>query len=565
MAAHKYERLRHVPSYLEYNEHTTNALRRYCDCVQGIGRRDHTGKTQRFIFIIADRREIVALPQVTYLGLAVANILLIRRRRRRGAAEELRKKAFRLMHVGPQVAADKNKGMVSLRNWYISRSQKVMVPFSFNSPKYVVNYTNILRTYYECVIPAWRPKYYDLSVRAYNFQHVQNIRDLRRSIKKGKNSPGTRYVLRRTHCEHSIRTQVRTSWQRYAYTSELPGASPHRPPADFARGPTRGPKIQPYVLVYPAAISLSKGGDLKMVQNFPSGFESYFSRARSTGTGVKIPSGTKVEKASSSTTITIPRDKSKRQERIGVFNYEMIPPSNFGSLTVTTVVHWRGKLSFPKATMTTYRGEDIRLSVEKRNRRLLRWRRNGKTVPKWNGRKSVKIENVQEWQAGIYECYRKKFRRLGQHAIIRVIVQACPRNTWGKPACNMNPAKFCLNGGVLNQEIDTCLCAPGFGGECCAQMYGPGIYGYNGEYHCPNDDCKGSLICQKDPFGCSCATGYQGPTCSEGCQEGTFGANCEGICHCSEGATCDPMTGICSSMICAMGWSGPNCQVEHSF
>ena len=46
-----------------------------------------------------------------------------------------------------------------------------------------------------------------------------------------------------------------------------------------------------------------------------------------------------------------------------------------------------------------------------------------------------------------------------------------------------------------------------------------------------------------------------------GCDEGTFGANCDGICHCTDGATCDPMTGLCSNSLCDMGWTGPNCQM----
>ncbi len=44
------------------------------------------------------------------------------------------------------------------------------------------------------------------------------------------------------------------------------------------------------------------------------------------------------------------------------------------------------------------------------------------------------------------------------------------------------------------------------------------------------------------------------------CTAGTYGVNCSGVCHCSDNATCDHITGQCPST-CDDGWNGIDCSI----
>ena len=43
-----------------------------------------------------------------------------------------------------------------------------------------------------------------------------------------------------------------------------------------------------------------------------------------------------------------------------------------------------------------------------------------------------------------------------------------------------------------------------------------------------------------------------------GCGNDTFGSNCQSACHCLNGS-CDSVTGLCETNVCAIGWEGVTC------
>ncbi|XP_072043280.1 angiopoietin-1 receptor-like [Amphiura filiformis] len=102
----------------------------------------------------------------------------------------------------------------------------------------------------------------------------------------------------------------------------------------------------------------------------------------------------------------------------------------------------------------------------------LRWvHNNGDAIAKWNDQTEVTIDNVRLTDSGIYECFEEGRREVGEHAIMRLIVRACPSPKYG-PDCNSN-CVTCWNGGICAADDGTCLCQPGFSGGGCGQRKEP--------------------------------------------------------------------------------------------
>ena len=53
---------------------------------------------------------------------------------------------------------------------------------------------------------------------------------------------------------------------------------------------------------------------------------------------------------------------------------------------------------------------------------------------------------------------------------------------------------------------------------------------------------------------------FQKHVCSLACTDGMFGAGCTETCRCQSGS-CNRFTGSCDHGVCAIGWSGVNCQI----
>ena len=62
---------------------------------------------------------------------------------------------------------------------------------------------------------------------------------------------------------------------------------------------------------------------------------------------------------------------------------------------------------------------------------------------------------------------------------------------------------------------------------------------------------------------CRCKPGYVGHECNDQCGEGFYGSGCRSKCSCTDGKTCDFITGACIN-VCPPGWVGDYCDKRTS-
>ncbi|XP_054710382.1 receptor-type tyrosine-protein phosphatase T-like [Uloborus diversus] len=215
-------------------------------------------------------------------------------------------------------------------------------------------------------------------------------------------------------------------------------------------------------------------------------------------------------------------------------------------------------------------GEEVELEVNvtKSLPLTLKWLHDGVEVPDWEGQVKIQIHDVQQSDAGIYECYYEGRRSDSVHAILRLIVRNCPPELYGTDCSSQCPP--CYNGGVCHDKWGVCVCPAGFAGLNCEMACGGNHFGADCNKFCSppqnnsNADelCASHLFCKPDPYGCSCAPGFKGPICMQHCDPGWYGADCKQPCHCAYGiSSCNRITGACEGG-CARGWRGSSCQIE---
>ncbi|CAJ0958555.1 unnamed protein product [Ranitomeya imitator] len=73
------------------------------------------------------------------------------------------------------------------------------------------------------------------------------------------------------------------------------------------------------------------------------------------------------------------------------------------------------------------------------------------------------------------------------------------------------------------------------------------------------DDCENGASCDPVTGVCRCPAGFNGDRCEKGCNSGTFGENCGKICECEGDGPCDPVTGVC---FCPPGKTGATCDLD---
>ncbi|XP_022092290.1 receptor-type tyrosine-protein phosphatase T-like [Acanthaster planci] len=248
------------------------------------------------------------------------------------------------------------------------------------------------------------------------------------------------------------------------------------------------------------------------------------------------------------------------ESRVGVYNCVFDQP--FTNIT-TIILPESGDIIPRLPTLTTSVGENVTLAVTYSvSSDDLRWKHDGADITEWNGQSSVSLYDVAITDAGIYECYQDGQWADQKHALMKLIVRACPANKWGL-SCE-GDCPVCHNGGVCDESTGRCLCAPGFTGDFCEILFGKNTFGQDCGIVCAGsniDGCQGKLMCLQDPFGCTCAAGFTGFDCQAHCPDGYFGAGCKFNCHCDNDAVCDKGKGTCPSNVpCADGYRGENCQ-----
>ncbi|XP_033105136.1 uncharacterized protein LOC117107542 [Anneissia japonica] len=216
-------------------------------------------------------------------------------------------------------------------------------------------------------------------------------------------------------------------------------------------------------------------------------------------------------------------------------------------------------------TITTSIGETVHLvmSLNDIDEGSLRWKKDGGSdIMEWDGLSNVSLKNLRIKDTGIYECYPKGQRHLGQHAILRLLVRECPRGKWLPPDCENN-CPLCYNGGVCSVSYGLCICPPGFKGDNCEIACGYNNWGRDCSIPCSslNPGCPGFLFCPPDPFGCSCMSGYGDLDCKRVCDTGTtgkYGPGCLLDCHCNA-TECQPSEGCNENATCHTGYTGTRC------
>ncbi|CBY33789.1 unnamed protein product, partial [Oikopleura dioica] len=119
--------------------------------------------------------------------------------------------------------------------------------------------------------------------------------------------------------------------------------------------------------------------------------------------------------------------------------------------------------------------------------------------------------------------------QIWDEAVMAPIVQKCPEGRWGLPesvdgndlpdgSCE-NECPPCRNGGVCNEDLGECICAPGFSGETCEEFCPQFRWGQNCDLICDNNafnffPCRRKVFCLFHPYGCSCMTGFRGLDCT---------------------------------------------------
>ncbi|XP_071941119.1 uncharacterized protein [Antedon mediterranea] len=115
--------------------------------------------------------------------------------------------------------------------------------------------------------------------------------------------------------------------------------------------------------------------------------------------------------------------------------------------------------------------------------------------------------------------------------------------------------KCCQNGGScrsINGNIK-CICSSGWTGEYCSEPCPVGVYGQDCQHKCPS--CSNGGTCDPVTGECDCAPGWKGVTCGEECTRRTYGKDCD--LHCSDCVdSCHPLTGECQ---CDVGYGDIDC------
>lgn len=221
-----------------------------------------------------------------------------------------------------------------------------------------------------------------------------------------------------------------------------------------------------------------------------------------------------------------------------------------------------------QAYVVAHVGETVHLSVTKRMHLAepLVWRLEGMELPDYEGSETVTLVNVDQGDAGVYECHYRGQRDARLHAWIRLVVAGCPLGKFG-PTCQ-DDCPPCRNGGMCHDTYGVCVCPAGFAGPNCDTPCGPNRVGAHCDRVCTPADSKESerrgcalhIFCKPDPMSCSCAPGFKGLQCSQECEPGYYGADCLQRCHCAVDGDCDSITGECQKG-CSSGWTGESCHI----
>ncbi|XP_037562741.1 tenascin [Dermacentor silvarum] len=222
-----------------------------------------------------------------------------------------------------------------------------------------------------------------------------------------------------------------------------------------------------------------------------------------------------------------------------------------------------------QAYVVAHVGETVHLSVTKRMHLAepLVWRLEGMDLPEFAGSETVTLVNVEQADAGVYECHYRGQRDARLHAWIRLVVAGCPRGKFG-PTCQ-EECPPCRNGGMCHDTYGVCVCPAGFAGPNCDTPCGPNRVGSQCDRVCspvssPDSERRGCglhVFCKPDPMSCSCAPGFKGPQCNQECEAGHYGADCLQRCHCAVEGDCDSITGECPKG-CSAGWTGESCHIQ---
>ncbi|XP_072050190.1 uncharacterized protein [Amphiura filiformis] len=255
---------------------------------------------------------------------------------------------------------------------------------------------------------------------------------------------------------------------------------------------------------------------------------------------------------------------SEGNERIGAFYVKAVAQDGGDTVKITTIKRLKqATIKSSTDTKTVSIGDSVDLEVST-NIPFgdLRWRHNEQPIIAWNSKKTVTITHVRKADAGIYECHQDGKREDGLHAIMRLIVRACPKGKYGSDC--LSDCDTCYNGGICEESTGVCVCRPGFQGEQCETPCGNNLFGGTCSIICTNNvggNCRDRLFCVPDPVGCSCTTGYMGEICDAECPPKSYGANCELTCHCGN---CDNAKGCGVAAKCDNGYGGDRCQVPDS-
>ncbi|XP_071855085.1 uncharacterized protein [Apostichopus japonicus] len=227
------------------------------------------------------------------------------------------------------------------------------------------------------------------------------------------------------------------------------------------------------VSMTPSAVTSDPYDGLTFIQTFPYRYGTYsvMDRSISVGTGTNLPVGSYSEVVNPAFIrymIPSKRLSAKRLSEVGVYVHILRSQFNVNSeAIITTIAQSDDKITFTKVTQTVYPGDDITLSVARPP--IVRnyiWRHNGK--PSWRGKNSITLKSVTRQSAGIYEIHKKRRRSWAKHGIMRLIIYDCPKGLRNPPDCNVgSKLGSCQNVGVLRQEVDKCICTPGFYGDHC--------------------------------------------------------------------------------------------------
>ncbi|KAJ8050369.1 Tyrosine-protein kinase receptor Tie-2 [Holothuria leucospilota] len=158
---------------------------------------------------------------------------------------------------------------------------------------------------------------------------------------------------------------------------------------------------------------------------------------------------------------------------------------------------------------------------------------------------------------GLYTIQRPKRGGRGFFSQIEVLVASCPEGMYDNSGTCMSGAT-CMNGGVLRDKSNDCICPPYYGTFNCRCVVEPRENGDqfvlgdtrtpdNNELTCSdlpggNTKCRGVLICYGDLYGCKCAPGWRGDACDRPCPVGKWGVECSLTCPQSE-PKCSPYFG----------------------